>query len=360
MTRRHREVYLDFIRFFAILFVIFNHTHREGFFHFVAETDAVAYGCWLFASLACKVAVPLFFMVSGAVLLNRNETIRLILTKRVMRFAVVLVVATFFQYFYYILIGRGIDVHQAFYQILSGKGAITTRLHIPAFWYLYAYLAMLLSLPFLRSLAQNLSNKHYLYLIILCIFMQGCFPFFVVFLHQGRFVTPEILNYISFFEPWVLYPLLGYFLAVRVDVSYWTPKRLLWGFTASVVAIALTMLITWWHLRVEPSMLEGDVQVFHNHLVLVPTCFLFVVCRRIFASVPSCSSWGRLITWLGGLSFSVMLLENIGRGIMRNTILSSFHFSDVMHCLLCVLGAYLISASCGAVLKQLPGVRKWL
>lgn len=118
------------------------------------------------------------------------------------------------------------------------------------------------------------------------------------------------------------------------------------------------MLITRYHLAVEPSVEGARVQVFHKCLVILPTCFLFLLCRKTMAGMRSDAFPGRLFIYLGGLSFCVMLLEENARAIMRECILPGLELTGVLRCLVYVVGAYLMAAAAGAILKLIPGLKK--
>ena len=355
----NRAVYLDFIRFIAIILVIFNHTNDWGFTRFAIAEGGLNYTLWLFASIACKVNVPLFFMVSGAVLLGKDEPYRRVLTKRVLRFAFVLAAFTFLQFYIQSLrMGRPMNLRFTLLQFLEGRGTVTQLKWVTTFWFLYAYLAMLLFLPFLRILAANVRRQHIILLAVLCIVLEGIFPLLLCLLNHGQFVKPDILKYTSFLSWWILYPLLGYYFAHCVDPARWTQRRM-WSFGAvAVAAIAVTMFITRYHLAVEPSVEEAMVQVFHNCLVILPTCFLFLLCRKTMAGMRSDAFPGRLFIYLGGLSFCVMLLEENARAIMRECIFPHLELTGALRCLVYVVGAYLMAAAAGAILKLIPGVKK--
>lgn len=74
--RETRTIYLDILRIIACLMVIFNHSNERGFLRFISDDMETA--LWwinLFFSTMCKSAVPIFFMISGALLLRKEETI---------------------------------------------------------------------------------------------------------------------------------------------------------------------------------------------------------------------------------------------------------------------------------------------
>ena len=81
MQQNNRYEYLDVLRIIAIVFVLFNHTNGYGFFLFSTVENTGAYIISLILSVVCKCAVPIFFMVSGRLLMEREESLRIILKK---------------------------------------------------------------------------------------------------------------------------------------------------------------------------------------------------------------------------------------------------------------------------------------
>ena len=67
-----RKIYLDFLRIIAIFMVLFNHTGTSGFVLFTVTQRSALYPFYLFNAILIKIAVPLFFMISGVLLLGKN------------------------------------------------------------------------------------------------------------------------------------------------------------------------------------------------------------------------------------------------------------------------------------------------
>jgi surface polysaccharide O-acyltransferase-like enzyme len=84
--------------------VVFNHTGNNGYKMYLDVMDQPMHSLILGYSAFIKIAVPLFFMASGALLLKCEEPYSKILLKRVLRFVIVLVVVSFI--FYYEAYGR--------------------------------------------------------------------------------------------------------------------------------------------------------------------------------------------------------------------------------------------------------------
>jgi surface polysaccharide O-acyltransferase-like enzyme len=65
---KQRAIYIDVLRIIACIMVIFNHTNERGFYRYVTDTPGTMLSIWnLFFSIACKSAVPIFFMMSGSI-----------------------------------------------------------------------------------------------------------------------------------------------------------------------------------------------------------------------------------------------------------------------------------------------------
>ena len=91
-TALKRKFHIDLLKVIAIYLVLLNHTGDLGFSYFRQVTNPVGYWLSLFLTVFIKVAVPLFFMVSGALLLPKEETIADVIKKRFLKYLLVLVV----------------------------------------------------------------------------------------------------------------------------------------------------------------------------------------------------------------------------------------------------------------------------
>ena len=84
-----KKYYLEAVRITAVLLVMYNHS--APFMSFATQ-HGVQYAVSFFLSLVCKAAVPLFYMVSGALLLGKNESFGELARKRILRIVAVIVI----------------------------------------------------------------------------------------------------------------------------------------------------------------------------------------------------------------------------------------------------------------------------
>lgn len=235
-TIQKRKVYLDILRIMAIYMVFFNHTGTNGFTLFTVKKMSLFCNFYLYCGILIKMAVPIFFMVSGAVLLGKNEAIQTILQKRVIRFIAIIIVASFIMYLYSLNGNMHEFSIKYFIKELYSEGVI-----IP-YWYLYSYLAYLLSLPFLRKIAQGLNNKEYIYMIAIYFGIQ-CLNVLQFFNGNGNVVRNHYFVFF-FMENNIFFPLLGYFLENRLPERYLNKKNVIFLILTSLFFIVLTGKIT--------------------------------------------------------------------------------------------------------------------
>ena len=162
-----KKYYLEVIRILAILMVMYNHS--AAFMSF-SNQSGVEYAISFLFSMVCKGAVPLFFMVSGALLLGKNESGKdLFLKKNSAHDSCncdILVP---------VLYETGFKGERPFAPFSFLLSLPTDLVYLP-YWFLYSYLGVLTILPILRPLAQNMSKNTFWYLIILQILLDCLKP----------------------------------------------------------------------------------------------------------------------------------------------------------------------------------------
>lgn len=267
----------DVIRLIAIFLVIFNHTGTYGFTYFVtyfdwSEMTPISSSYWLYMipSIICKAAVPLFFMISGALLLGKDESLRHILTKRVAKYAVILLSVSVLYYLRSVM-----SAHDSF--SLSGfiklfcTGKVSEHL-----WFLYCYIAFLMFLPLLRRLKELILRENLKYLILLSVFVNGFVPIFL-FLFEAE-IPSKLHGFICHSFSYIfLFPLTGY------GCSKYRPKRRdrLILVLLSLVSFVPVMILTFVNMKYKGFGVTADEGV----LIRYWDCFAEIRAIAIFAVI---------------------------------------------------------------------------
>ena len=88
-------LYFDLIRITAILFVLYNHSSTMGFELYTLTDNPYTFPLYIVMATICKAGVPLFLMVSGALLLGKEESVKDLYTRRVSRMVIALILFSF-------------------------------------------------------------------------------------------------------------------------------------------------------------------------------------------------------------------------------------------------------------------------
>ncbi len=308
-TIGNRRIHLEAMRILAAFFVIFNHTNEYGFFLFSTKTmGSIPFWVYLFISVFCKFAVPLFLAISGAVLLNREISLKALWTKRILKVCVTLFAVTCIHHILDWMFCDGelnfLDILESLYAGYLGSSNIG-YIHL---WYLYLHIALLISLPFLQSMVKHLDNKYFYYLLGIALCSSILYPLIDV---VGKYL--DVRMYTDWIPDWVisqavLYASLGYFLEHRVDVRL-QKKALPWLWLANLIGIAASCILTYWRARETGILNESESQSYHFSFVLLNCMTLFVTFKCAFhdISVPQWLQKG--ILSLGKCTFGIYLFH---------------------------------------------------
>lgn len=144
---KEKNYNLELIRMLSFVFVIVIHVTN----YFCRAYGKIPQGEYLFSlalDTAARVSVPCFFMISGALLLGRQESLRKHL-RRLARFLIVLAVWSAVYYLW-----------NRFY--MGTPYQLSNILTEPAeahLWYLYAMIPIYLALPFFQVMCRGMSMK---------------------------------------------------------------------------------------------------------------------------------------------------------------------------------------------------------
>ena len=348
--KKGKKIYLEVLRIICIVLVIFNHTSPDGYMAFIGETNGFLYGLKMFMSILCRIAVPVFFMISGALLLGRQESLKVLFTKRILRIVLVLVLVSV-PYYIWRTPDAAPSVVGFFLMLITG--AATTSM-----WYLYAYIGFLLMLPFLRAAAARLKEKEYIYLLIAHIIFTVFFAVLDHFIFKEGHNTDFSITIII--ETNVFYPLMGYYIENVMDSSRFRQKNYWSAGILSLIAVFVTIGISILYYQIQREALDIDAyQTFFEVLLCVPAISLFFILKGVIR-VKEGSAWYRILSCIGGAVFGVYLIDPLLRGLLSShvhrlldPIVGSFVSALALVMIVMILGTSVI-----CLLKSIPYLKK--
>ena len=290
----YKKVYLELLRVIACFFVIVNHTAVGITCVFFEGSDF-----YLSSALLCmsRIAVPIFLMISGAVLIPKEETIKA-QVMRIIRMLFVFIGASLLYYIKYIIEMNGrFSLRDFLYIIYTGN--VTN-----AFWYMYLYFALLIMLPLLRIIAKGIvEHKLYkLYFVIWALFFSVIPALFKQF---------GVVEYTSDFNLSLLSGYVVYFIAGYIIDSQLNRKKSRKVYSLVGIAVLIGFGIVDGVIMYNMSKYDIKCYLFENvnyFMVAIPA---FVVFYYSYYLEPVNNKVRQVISMIGGLTFGTYLLSDL-------------------------------------------------
>ena len=353
---KNRKIYFDILRIIAILCVIYNHTNERGYFLYALPCSMPIKIFYMIVAEFIAIGVPVFFMISGALLLGRDESIADLYKKRVLRIFGVIVIFSLIQFAYKLSIGEA----EASVKYLADN-TINQNI-VPSYWFLYTYFAFLIILPLLRKLVKAMSEDDFKYLIFLYLLIEGALA---VILYLLGYESYSMFFERPFFDRIIIFPLVGYYLEHVLPKEKYNKagvgKLLLVSLFTFVVFVAMTL---YRDLPYE-EFTTYDKGLYTCGLTLVLDITVFYIIKYLFDIKKDSSQYSvrayKVITTMGAAIFGIYLVEGNVRHYTEpiNTFLSG-HIGVFPAAIVWVLLIFVISLIISFIMKMIPGLKKLL
>ena len=173
--KTERIYYIEVLRAMAAFAVVALHVATNNWYGFIGSTDWIVFT--VYGGLM-KFCVPVFFMISGALFLEKSRHVsgKRLFCHNILRLVIFLVLWSFVYQMYHLAVrGEGGDlsapamVLQAVKNIIKGD----TQVH---FWFLYTMIALYLALPPVKVFTDHAEKKHLEYFLILWFVLRCVAP----------------------------------------------------------------------------------------------------------------------------------------------------------------------------------------
>jgi surface polysaccharide O-acyltransferase-like enzyme len=352
---------LNFLRIIACYFAIFNHTGIRGFFLFsLRDVRSVSYWVYIFLCVFCKFSVPLFFMISGALLLGekyRNESIKRVYTHRVRRMVMTLIV---FSFVFYI---RNILETDTEFNLLQFFKTLYIADWNFSYWFLYAYLAFLIGLPILRKMVEKMEDIDFVYLMVISIIASGIIPIVDFLIFKGdASINGTFLRSLDWCTSSVIiYPITGYYLLHKVDIEKINKKNIICLTGIDISTIFESCFMTTYQAYLTGICEEGSSQLFLGSFVLFHSMTLFILSRYLFHKYNCPIVCEKIIRSVGRCTFGIYLLHLLflNKALDKFSILDNYinpMINTFFICLIVLMCGYVVTL----ILRKIPGIKRLL
>lgn len=293
MTKQQRKIYIDVVKTIAIIGVVLIHISANGYNYDIGSfnfTSAVFWG-----SLS-RASVPLFFMSSGALMLNTNKELPLkkLYTHNILR----LVVALFVWASIYIIYHIAVEGIWELPVIIQGIKDLLLFKHEFHLYYLHIILLVYAFLPVVRLFLVQANKKDLEYLLVLW------FIFAILYPTLKPFKPFSLLNGIP--AQWLMnmsygaigYCVLGYYLN---NYKFSVTKSVVLAIVGFAIVFCVTLFISFDKGELYTALWEGM-----SVGVAVMATGIFSLCSHIGQqNIPL----AKVFTFVSSASFCVYLVH---------------------------------------------------
>lgn len=286
---REKNYNLELIRMISFIFVIAIHV-TNYYCRAYGQITQAEYGFSLAVNVVSRMSVPCFLMISGALLLGREEPLRKHL-QRTLHFFIALVVWDAVYYLW-----------NTYY--MKTEFDLRKILYVPAeahLWYLYAMIPIYLALPFLQILCRNMSVRLERAFFIIT---TGA----VIFAWLLRFMGGQPYYDLPIIgdKVYVWYMFAGYFL-MRYRRKFRIRQRTLLAVCA--LSVAVTFAVTWGSTFVMEQHCDAQLAYSTPFALLASTVFFLFMIRLGDGRLQFTPRARKVIDVFCGCSFGIYLIH---------------------------------------------------
>ena len=334
-----RIAYIEAIRCIALFFVVLAHVVAIPVQKWSGETG-VEYGLYVICYAIGNFGVPLFLMITGTLLLQRDKNITLdkLFHKMLPRILVPLVVWGFI----FACLEIYFETHSInFSMIPDAVLRVLNKESWGHLWYLYMLIGVYLFLPVLKVMANNLSEKFHLYLCIVLFILGYVFPQINILF--GTTITVNApLPLCHFACVWYGYCINRFGDRKRV-------KQVIYGFgTISILVLVIFSLFSG----------HGQYSVLARYdgpFVVGASALIYLVVFQLLkdGQIP------KILLLLADCSFGIYLLHPVIMNVLYKVVkLQPTQFPALISIPICAL-IFIIPTWLGvAIAKKIPFIRK--
>ena len=199
---KEKLIWLDNVRVISTIAVIILHVSAPILYEF-GEISEESWNIGNFYDGIVRFCVPVFFMLSGALLLSKDYELNYFLKKRFWRIIPPLIFWSLIYIFYdNVLVGEKSFTLINFIKMLIRNVFYGSKFHL---WFVYTLLGLYLFIPILRKWIKNSNNNEILYFLII---------WFVTIIYSLPYLKIYLPNIpLTNFSGYIGYLVLGYYLS---------------------------------------------------------------------------------------------------------------------------------------------------
>ena len=290
--------YFDWIRILSSFGVILIHVSAHKWYKtFPGQYEWEIFN---FYDSIVRWSVPEFFMISGALFLNKSSSIKKIFKKNVMKIG--------FSYIFWALV---YCIKEKLIKNINLKDFITKFIvghyHL---WFLYSinYLYMIVPFLFLVVKNKNISNYFFFLSFISTIILRNIYLYSKYFIKKDIFIIIEKMHnllYIKYVSGDIFYFIFGYYLN-KFNTKNILLELIIYVF--GIIGMIFGAKISSYICNREKKRIEDFFSYYSIH-VLIQSMAIFIFFKNYFNDLGFNNKYKKIIKYLGNNTFGIYLIH---------------------------------------------------
>lgn len=344
-----RDLYLDLLRIFATISMIMLHVAGSNFY----ATPYDSYEWLIFNAYngSVRYCVPVFIMISGALFLNPCKQVNLqkLYSKNIMRLCTsFLFWSSTYAFLTQFLLNHDSSIKNLLLTIIKG------HYHL---WFILMITGLYIALPILRKITEDLFLiKYYLlFTFIFCYFYKWATPMIPFSSVENALSTLYSRANLSFFNGFVAYFLLGYFLYV---INF-NKKHIILSLSLGALGTIFTLsanyyttistenISTFWYNNQMLNVTMASIGVF--------TFFKYIVSKRNFSEKSSI-----FIIRVSNMCFGIYLVHDFFNILFKQIGFTNLLYNPILSIPINTLLIFILSLCTVYMIQKIPKLHKYI
>ena len=342
-----RIYYFDYLRIICSFLVILIHVSSQYYYRF--DINSYEFKIAYYYNGFSRFSVPNFFMISGALFLNKDLSFKIIFNKYIKRIIIHILLWSIIYAFININL-KELNIKKKFFEIINGP------YHL---WYLYATIGLYILIPFTRRICQNKDllksfiNFNFIILFII--------PNYIYIISYYSIEISNILNVInSKLNFYILsvnnfYFIFGYYLHMKNAINK--------EFKITIYILGLISIIFSTKISYDFAFIKKKKIIHFSHTffnIFFTSISIFIFFKNYFNKLKTNNIIDIIIQYISQLTFGIYLIHPLIIQTMKDLNIFYLQINIIFLIPFITLFIFILSLIFIIVLKNIPKIGKLL
>ena len=345
---KQKHIFIEVLRIVACFFAMVNHS---TFLYSYTNINMYAYTVpprsWYISLIyyfLSKIAVPIFIMISGYTMLDRQDDYK----KSAQRIGRVVLVLLVFSSIYYV--NQWLNGTRVTIGIFDYLKSLYKSPQAWSHWYLYMYLGLLIMMPFLQKMVANMKKLDCQIFIGISLVSQAILP--IIEHHWPDYTSSKLID-LSLFTSYICMMFIGHYMKKYVTPS---KKKFVFSVVLHISTIVFGVVMTCYEFYNNSGMnyFFYENRVVFN-IILQSASFFYMMMH-----IKWNKKWEKGIKLVGGCTFGMYLLNDFFieklAFIYQDLCAAGLHYtvSEVIWQVAIFMTSFMVTL----ILKRIPFIKK--